>query len=220
MRTALAIIAGLLVGVAAALGLAVAVYSLVPSAALPTAVATPAPSIGVATPSPDASPTPPVEGLASPDPSRSPSPFPLVGQAAPALVAPGLDGAQVDLAAFRGRPVWLVFGASWCAPCRDAYPLMNGFAVRYADAGLVVLGVHVKEGADAAKPFVEELNVTFPVAIDEDGSRAAAWDAIALPVYYWIDADGIVRDAALGEIGPDQMAAGLGSVLPRVTVGE
>jgi peroxiredoxin len=98
--------------------------------------------------------------------------------------------------------------------------MMNGFAVRYADAGLVVLGVHVKEGADAVKPFVEELNVTFPVAIDEDGSRASAWDAVALPVYYWVDADGVVRDAALGEIGPDQMASGLATILPGVTGGE
>lgn len=220
MRTALAIVAGLVVGVAAAFGLAVAVYSLVPSAPVPTAAPTASPSLAATTPSPEPAATVPGEAVASPEATRSPSPFPLVGQVAPALMAPGLDGAQVDLAAYRGRPVWLVFGGSWCAPCRDAYPLMNGFAVRYADAGLVVLGVHVKEGADAVKPFVEELNVTFPVAIDEDGSRAASWDAVALPVYYWVDADGVVRDAALGEIGPDQMAAGLGSILPGVTIGE
>ncbi|MEN9812825.1 MAG: hypothetical protein RL479_1511, partial [Verrucomicrobiota bacterium] len=36
-------------------------------------------------------------------------------------------------------------------PCRDEYPLVNGFAVRYAEAGLVVLAVHVKEGADAVR---------------------------------------------------------------------
>ncbi len=220
MRTALAIFAGLVVGVAAALGLAVAVYSLVPAATVPTAAPTPTPSLAAPTPAPDVSAIPTAEGLASPEPSRSPSPFPLVGQVAPALTAPGLDGTPVDIAAFRGRPVWLVFGASWCAPCRDAYPLLNGFAVRYADAGLVVLAVHVKDDEAAARAFTEELNVTFPVALDVDGSRAARWDAIALPVYYWVDADGVVRDAALGEIGPDVMAAGLGSILPGVTIGE
>lgn len=220
MRTALATAIGLAVGVAAALGLAVAVYSLVPAAGVPTAAPTASPSLAATTPSPEPPATPPAAGPASPEATRSPSPFPLVGQAAPALSAPGLDGATVDLAAYRGRPVWLVFGGSWCPPCRDAYPLMNGFAVRYADAGLVVLGVHVREGAAAVRPFVEELNVTFTVAIDEDGSRAAAWDAVALPVYYWVDAAGVVRDAALGEIGPDQMAAGLGSILPGVTSGE
>jgi cytochrome c biogenesis protein CcmG/thiol:disulfide interchange protein DsbE len=218
MRTVVAIVAGLAVGVALALGLAVAVYSLVPATAPPSAPASPAPSVAVATPSP--SPSPSATEDASPAASRSPSPFPLVGQAAPPLVAPGLDGSSIDLAAYRGRPVWLVFGGTYCPPCRDEYPLMNGFAVRYEDAGLVVLAVHVKEGADVVEPFVEDLGVTFPVALDEDGSRAATWDAVALPVHYWIDAEGVIQEAALGGLGPDQMAASLGTILPGVTFNE
>lgn len=218
MRTVVAILAGLAVGIALALGLAVAVYSLVPATGPPSAPATPVPSVAVTTASPSPAPTATVS--ASPGETRSPSPFPLVGQAALPLVAPGLDGTTIDLAAFRGRPVWLVFGGTYCPPCRDEYPLMNGFAVRYAEAGLVVLAVHVKEGADVVEPFVEELGVTFPVGLDEDGSRAAAWDAVALPVHYWIDADGVIQEAALGGLGPDQMAANLGTILPGVTFNE
>ena len=118
------------------------------------------------------------------------------------MVATGLDGARWTSRRYRGKPVWLVFTGTYCPPCRDEYPLMNGFAVRYADAGLVVLAVHVKEDAATVQPFVDALNVTFPVALDADGSRANAWDAVALPVHYWIDAEGIVRDAALGGLGP------------------
>ena len=97
---------------------------------------------------------------------------------------------------------------------------MNGYAVRYAEAGLVVLAVHVKEDAATVQPFVDALNVAFPVGLDGDGSRAKAWDAVALPVHYWIDAAGVVQEAALGGIGPDQMDAGLASIMPGVTVGE
>lgn len=218
MRTVMAIVAGLAVGVALALGIAVAVYSLVPATAPPSAPATPEPSVAVATPSFSPSPTP--TDAASPAASFSPSPFPLVGRAAPALIAPGLDGSSVDLAAYRGRPVWLVFGGTYCPPCRDEYPLMSGFAARYEEAGLVVLAVHVKEGADVVEPFAEELGVTFPVALDEDGSRAATWDAVALPVHYWIDEEGVIQEAALGGLGPDQMAASLGTILPGATFNE
>ena len=49
-------------------------------------------------------------------------------------------------------------------------------------------------------------------------SRAISWDAVALPVHFWIDADGIIRDGALGGIGPDVMAAGLRTILPGVSV--
>jgi hypothetical protein len=39
-----------------------------------------------------------------------------------------------------------------------------------------------------------------------------------LPVHYWIDKTGIVRDGALGGIGPDVMARGVAAILPGVTV--
>jgi cytochrome c biogenesis protein CcmG, thiol:disulfide interchange protein DsbE len=223
MRTFIAIVVGLVLGVAAALAVAVAVYSLVPSAPAPTAAATPTPAV-VESPTP--APTQPATAEPAPEgspvagASRSPSPFPLVGRPAPPLVAAGLDGSTLDVAAYRGKPVWVVFTGTYCPPCRDEYPLMNGFAVRYADASLVVLAVHVKEDAATVAPFVDGLNVTFPVGLDGDGSRAAAWDAVALPVHYWIDAAGVVQEAALGGLGPDQMAAGLSSVLPGVTVDE
>jgi thiol-disulfide isomerase/thioredoxin len=221
MRTFIAIALGLVAGALAALGLAVAVYSLVPAVPAPTAA--PTATLAAVLPSPTLLATPvatPAPATTAPGPTRSTSPFPLVGRPAPPLAAPGLDGATIDLAAYRGKPVWIVFTGTYCPPCRDEYPLMNGFAVRYADTDLVVLAIHVKEDAATVKPFVVGLNVTFPVALDGDGSRATTWDALALPVHYWVDEAGIVRDAALGGLGPDQMARSLGTILPGVTIGE
>ena len=60
--------------------------------------------------------------------------------------------------------------------------------------------------------------MSLPVGLDPVGTAQAAWGALALPVHLWIDKDGIVRDAALGGLGPDVMATGLGSILPGVTV--
>jgi peroxiredoxin len=224
MRSFIAIMLGLVAGVAAALGLALAVYSLVPAVPAPTAAPSPTPVAVLDTPTPAASapaaPSATTSEAPSPVESRSPSPFPLVGKAAPGLVAPAIDGTTIDLSAYRGKPVWIVFTGTYCPSCRDEYPLMNGFAARYAEAGLVVLAFHVKEDAATVKPFVSGLGVTFPVGLDEDGSRAKAWDAAALPVHYWVDASGIVQDAALGGLGPDQMARGLATILPGVTIGE
>ena len=91
---------------------------------------------------------------------------------------------------------------------------MNGFAARYADDGLVVLAIDVKEEEGVVASFAEGLGATFPLGLDSDGSAQAEWDAVALPVHFWIDKDGIVRDGALGGIGPDIMAAGLQTILP------
>lgn len=95
---------------------------------------------------------------------------------------------------------------------------MSGFAARYADEGLVVLAIDVEEEEGTVAAFAQQLGATFPLGLDGDGRVADAWDAIALPVHFWVDAEGIIRDGALGGIGPDIMAAGLQSIMPGVDV--
>jgi len=131
---------------------------------------------------------------------------------------PKVGGGTIDLAALRGKPVWVTFMATWCPSCQDEFPLMNGFAVRYAKDDLVVVAIDVKEDEGTVAAFAESLAATFPLGLDPNGSNATAWDALVLPVHFWIDRDGIGRDGALGGIGPDIMARGLQTVLPGVTV--
>jgi thiol-disulfide isomerase/thioredoxin len=136
-----------------------------------------------------------------------------VGEPAPPLVVPQVGGGTIDLANLRGQPVWVNFMGTYCPPCVDEFPLMNGFAARYAEDGLVVLAIDVKEEEGIVAAFAEGLGTTFPIGLDEDGSAQTDWDAIALPIHFWIDADGIIRDGAAGGIGPDIMARGLSTIL-------
>ncbi len=141
-----------------------------------------------------------------------------VGESAPVLSVPQLGGGQINLSSLHGRPVWINFIQTTCLPCVDEFPLMNGFAARYADSGLVVLAIDIREDEGTVASFVRSLNAQFPVGLDSDGLAAQAWGAIALPVHFWVDADGIIRGGALGGIGPDIMAANLSLILPGVNV--
>jgi len=221
----LSILAGLLAGVAVALLVLGGILAFAPE---PGAAATPAPvpstSIPIASPS-GAPPSPSASGPgASPSASGSAGPSGSaaslfhVGEPAPALSVPQVGGGTIDLANLRGKPVWVNFMGTYCPPCLDEFPLMNGFAARYADDGLVVLAIDVKEEEGAVAAFAESLSATFPIGLDGDGSAQARWEALALPVHFWIDKDGIIRDGALGGIGPDIMARGLSAIMPGVTV--
>lgn len=211
-----AIAAGLLAGVAAGVLALAAVLVLAPTPAAPDVV-TPAPSASPAPVSPSpvasASPTP----VPSPSASGAGAAF-GVGEPAPSLSVAQLGGGTVDLAALRGKPVWVNFMATWCPSCRDELPLMNGYAARYADAGLVVVAVDVREDETTADAFAKVVGITFPVGLDVDGKAQQAWGAWALPVHFWVDKDGVVRFGALGGIGPDVMAEGLKTILPGVDV--
>lgn len=141
-----------------------------------------------------------------------------VGKPAPVLVVPQVGGGTIDLAALRGKPVWVNFMGTYCPPCRDEFPQMNGFYARYADDGLVVVAIDVREEEGTVAAFAQELNATFPIGLDADGSAQRTWEAVVLPVHFWVDAEGIVRDGALGGIGPDIMAEGLRTIMPGVGV--
>jgi cytochrome c biogenesis protein CcmG, thiol:disulfide interchange protein DsbE len=180
----------------------------------PAASGPPAPS---AVPSPGAPGSP--AGSATPAGSASAGSGAFrIGEPAPPLTLPLLGGGTVDLAQLRGNAVWVNFMATWCEPCRDEFPLMSVFQARYEDEGLIVLAVDVREDPEAVAAFVEEARGVFRVALDTDGEAQREWGALALPIHFWVDADGIIRDGALGGIGPDDMARSLRTILPGVEV--
>lgn len=218
----LSIVAGLFAGIAVAVLVLGSIVVLGPdqtpaATPVPTFEASSSPSVGpsVVVASPSASSS---GAVASGETSEDPGALFHIGEAAPALVVPQVGGGTIDLANLKGTPVWVNFMGTYCPPCVDEFPLMNGFAARYADDGLVVLAIDVKEEQAVVAAFAESLGTTFPLGLDLDGSAAERWDAIALPVHFWIDREGIIRDGALGGIGPDVMARGVASILPGVTV--
>jgi cytochrome c biogenesis protein CcmG, thiol:disulfide interchange protein DsbE len=216
------VVAGLLAGIAAAVVLIAGVVAFAPDPVIPSPSpvlpSAPAPSSSAAA-SPTVPSTAPSASTAA-SASSSPSVGSLfhVGEPAPALVVPQVGGGTIDLAALRGKPVWVNFMATWCPPCQDEFPLMNGYAATHAADGLVILAIDVEEEEGAVAAFAQQLGTTFPLGLDSDGRVAQAWGAVALPVHFWIDAEGIVRDGSTGGIGPDIMEAGLESIMPGVDV--
>ncbi len=215
MESRVPIVAGLGSGVLVAVLVIVALVALGPAPGVPQVSPSAPGSTGAA------SPTAAGRTAGSPSASAAVSPGDQafhIGEPAPPLVVPRVGGGTIDLASFRGKPVWVNFMGTYCPPCRDEFPQMNGFHVRYADAGLVVLAIDVREEEATVAAFAQELNATFPLGLDADGSAQRVWEAIVLPVHFWIDAEGIIRDGALGGIGPDIMAAGLRTIMPGVDV--
>lgn len=217
MDSRVPIAAGLGSGVLVAVLLIVGIIALGPDPGAARASSPPPPGSAGASPTAAGPSAVPPSASASPIPSLGEQAF-HIGEAAPPLVVPQLGGGTIDLAALRGKPVWVNFMATYCPPCRDEFPLMNGFSARYWDDGLVVVAIDVREDESTVTAFVQELNATFPIGLDADGAAQQAWDAVVLPMHFWIDAQGVVRDGAVGGIGPDIMAAGLRTIMPGVDV--
>lgn len=136
---------------------------------------------------------------------------PVVGDAAPNFTATDLAGNEVSLAELQGRPVWLLFVATWCSGCRAEMPDVQAAAEANAD-GLEVVAVYVGEGPAEVEDYVGRLGLTFDQVPDSRSQIAAAYGVMGVPAHYFIDADGTVQHTWVGVLSPDQMSEAITKV--------
>ena len=113
-----------------------------------------------------------------------------------------------SLSQHRGRPVILNFWASWCPPCRAEMPALQRTYEKFGDAGLVVLGINqtYSDDADAAREFASEMDLTFPLLLDDSGSVSLdKFDIRGLPTTIIIRPDGTVASVQVGQLSDAQI---------------
>jgi peroxiredoxin len=125
-----------------------------------------------------------------------------------------LDGQPVDLAGLRGRPVWIVFWATWCPPCQSETPDLQRAWESGRERGLEMIAVDVQEPDAAVREYVATYGLGYRVALDTTGRAMKSWGVFGLPTHYFIDADGIVRDRVYGPLTLDGMRSRLSLILP------
>lgn len=98
-----------------------------------------------------------------------------------------------------GKPAVLEFWASWCGPCRAAFPHLSDMARKQKDSGLVVLGINIEGDSPAVKKLVVDqgTRMDYTVAIDA-GQQAsnklmAAAGVSGIPFAFIVDSKGIIR---------------------------
>jgi thiol-disulfide isomerase/thioredoxin len=119
---------------------------------------------------------------------------PLVGQSAFAFKLDLLDGSRFQLADHKGRFVVLEFWATWCGPCLQSMPLVDGVVREFADRKVELVAVNLEEQPEQIKATLERHKLKVPVALDRDGVVAAKYAVTAIPQTVLIDREGkIVR---------------------------
>ena len=120
-------------------------------------------------------------------------------QAAHVFTIPAPEGADVRLADYRGKVVFLNFWATWCVPCREEMPAMERLYRRFKERGFVVLAVSVDtEPAPAVRSFVQTHGYTYPVGLDPKMALARQYGVRALPSSFLVDKAGNLAARAVG----------------------
>ena len=116
-----------------------------------------------------------------------------VGERAPALVVPRLDGAEFELAALHGKVVIINFWATWCSPCRAEMPQLDAFYKRYHAQGLELLGLSVDDAQDRDAVAHIMKSFSYPAALAVAAKVNDFGAPLAVPMTWIIDAQGVVR---------------------------
>jgi peroxiredoxin len=139
---------------------------------------------------------------------------PRVGQPAADFQVASPDGTPINLAQYKGRPVWINFWASWCAPCRAEFPDMNEVYLKRQESGLVLLAISFSERPEEVASYLERARPDFTIGVDPDGTVAGQYRVLGLPTHIFIDAEGIVRDVRVGPMNQELMQEKLATILP------
>lgn len=117
-----------------------------------------------------------------------------VGQPAPEFTLPTLLQDQpTALKQYAGKVVYLDFWASWCAPCRTSFPLLNKLYEKLKGKGFEVVGVNVDEDKGNAEKFLKEFPVSFTVLRDATGEWPDKYVVESMPTSFIIDKKGVVQ---------------------------
>ncbi|MCG7940382.1 MAG: redoxin domain-containing protein [Candidatus Thiodiazotropha lotti] len=95
-----------------------------------------------------------------------------------------------DLEQYRGRVVLLDFWASWCGPCREAFPWLNEMHRKYHGVGLEIIGINLDEARREAEQFLTNTPAEFTIYFDPKGVLAKRYDLQGMPASYLIGMDG------------------------------
>jgi len=120
-------------------------------------------------------------------------------QAAPEFSLPQLSSETMNtLSQYRGKVIYLDFWASWCAPCRTSFPLLEKLYQENKDKGFTLVAINMDEEVEAANRFLKTYPATFDILRDAKGQWADTYGVETMPTSFIIDKKGVVRQVHSG----------------------
>lgn len=126
-----------------------------------------------------------------------------------------IDGNEVKLSDFLGKPVVLNFWASWCPPCKSEMPHFDKVNANVKDDVqflMVDLVDGQRETVEKGKEYVASIGYSFPIYFDTTQEAANVYGIMSIPTTIFIDKDGYIVTSYQGAIDEETLLKGIESI--------
>lgn len=118
------------------------------------------------------------------------------------------DGSKLAMQSLKGKPLLINFWATWCPPCVEELPLLEGFYSQNKAKSVQIVGL-AADKPEAVRAFLKKLPLTFPIGITDLSGIALSksWGNLAggLPFSVMLAADGRVMQRKMGKLSEDDL---------------
>ena len=129
-----------------------------------------------------------------------------------------VNGREVKLSDFAGKPIIVNFWASWCPPCKAEMPDFEAAYKKYGDRVnflMVNMTDGFRETVSDAKKHASSNGYTFPLYFDTKGNASDTYGVYSLPTTYFFNANGEAVAMAEGMISASALEQGIGMILEK-----
>ncbi len=135
------------------------------------------------------------------------------GERAPVFTLQTFDGQSIRLADLRGQVVVINFWASWCVPCEAEAAELEKAWRRYAEQGVMFLGVDYVDTETEARAFLQEFGVTYPNGPDLQTAISHSYRVRQVPETFVVDPSGTLAKVFIGPTTEAQLSAAIEPLL-------